>query len=942
MDRILIAAALVAVPLVASAQVPQLVQQEGVLVAEDGQALDGDHNLTFRLYAGAQGGDAAWTETHEDVPIQEGWYSAQLGSVEALTGDILLAAPWFSLQVDDGAELAPRRRVASVPFALVARDLRGGTINAATVSVDGDLVINADGQWVGSPVGLRGPQGIQGERGAQGIQGERGPQGAAGGQGEQGSPDTPQQVRDKLIQADGAGSGVDADLVDGLHAAQFLRADANDVATGEIRFNNAIRPSAGGAATNGLRWLDNAFGGGGDAAWIQWVSEGGENSALRIGVANDADDNIELYSPGQILLNGPNNRNLGFVFRNDPFGGSGDRARITLDRDGGENMTLRLFVRNDANDNIELNASGGVDVVGALRVNGVAVPPTDATFRTQLLRVDGPASGLNADLLDGLNSTQFLRSDANITTGGSLTMGGDLEMGARRIHFKTDGSDDAYIYSESPSGNLSRLVLDVRDDVNNDELRFRFTLCCNNGTRDIFVARSHDVAWNDVTMTVNGRIRMRRNNYYLEIERPRDNLEAGLQLRTGGSVKWWMWIDNDGDSTPSLRFLQSGQGFNDGNPQFRIDPEGDIRVGRDLNVVRNATVGGTLTVNGVRIGGNGNAGVVPPGAILLHEQQADQTLINAGYQALNAKLSTVVSGGNTWRNLANVPRYQGWSTAAVVGGRFYQMGTAGSCVYEYNPSNNSWRQRACHPSGQRYSHSAHAIGNDIYFVGGQGPHRYNHRYTPASNSWSNRAEIIGPGGGVNGRYCARGGIVNGQIYISKGILQNGGTTRNTVAYNPANNQWRVLRDSNEWAREFSAAALGDYVYFVGGNNRFRSPHNYVERYHVPSNTWQQVANLPDNLGNTHSIGGPDGRLYVFNGTHGGGLSCAGGCPNTNYVYDPNSNSWSRIANSPHNAFYSGHAILNGEVILSSGEGSRGARVNAYKLPGKAYWLYKKR
>ena len=65
-----------------------------------------------------------------------------------------------------------------------------------------------------------------------------------------------------------------------------MRSDSADQPKAKFVLNS-IRPSAGGGAGNGIRWLDNAHGGGGDAAWIQWVSEDGENTALRIGVAND-------------------------------------------------------------------------------------------------------------------------------------------------------------------------------------------------------------------------------------------------------------------------------------------------------------------------------------------------------------------------------------------------------------------------------------------------------------------------------------------------------------------------------------------------------------------------------------------------------------------------------------------------------------------------------
>ena len=49
-------------------------------------------------------------------------------------------------------------------------------------------------------------------------QGPAGPQGATGPQG---SPDTAQQVLDKVKQVDGGGSGLDADTLDGRDAAQL-------------------------------------------------------------------------------------------------------------------------------------------------------------------------------------------------------------------------------------------------------------------------------------------------------------------------------------------------------------------------------------------------------------------------------------------------------------------------------------------------------------------------------------------------------------------------------------------------------------------------------------------------------------------------------------------------------------------------------------------------
>ncbi|MEE2756892.1 MAG: hypothetical protein VYA30_09535 [Myxococcota bacterium] len=925
--------------------VPDIFMQEGFVTDNRGRALDGVHNITVRLFAAARDGDPIFQEVHEGITIENGYYAIAVGSIEALNGALFNGEVFFTIAIDNGADLEPRIELGKVPAAFVCsvadQIATDADIDVATVAIAGETVIDQNGQWVGNPTGLRGPAGPPGQRGEagpqgpQGPQGERGADGTDGAQGEQGSPDTPLQVRGKLLEVDGPGSGVNADLLDDLTSGQFLMSDRADTANGEIRFADSIRPSAGGNADNGIRWLDNAHGGGGDAAWIQWVSEGGENTALRIGVANDDDDNIELYSPSMVYLNGPDGKNLGFRWR-ATHGGDGDLAQISWISDGGgDNTALRIEVGNDGNDNLELRASGGVDVVGGLRVNGQTVPLDDAGFLERIRSVDGPGSGIVADSLDNLDSGQLLRADQNITLGGSMAVpNGSINMGGNAIIFQADPTDQARIYEERTGNDSTNLIFEKRDNTS-DQIRFRWAMCCDDGTHDVLAINRSTVSVFDADVVINDRFFFPDEGYYFRVQRPNDNLEAGIQLRTGGSVKWRMWIDNDGNADPALRFLQSGHGFNDANPQFKIDASGDVSIGRDLVVGRNLRIEGSLTVNGRDIDGG-----VPTGAIVLHEEANNDGMTNAGYEATGAV--AIIGGGsrgNSWRGLASVPSYQGWSTSAVINGRMYQMGTASNCVFEYNAASNSWNQRACHPAGKRYSHQAYAVGEHIYFIGGNGPHNYNHRYTPASNSWNDMAPIIGPNGNPNGRYCARGGVVDDMIYVAKGRLQNGGTTRSTVRYDPQNNSWRTLRDSNVSGTEFNAGTLGHHIYFAGGNNEFGSPSTYMDRYDVRTDSWERMPNTPDARGNAAVYGGPDGRLYFINGTEAAGLGC-GGCPTDGWAFNPQTNQWEGIPNSPGGGFYPGMGIIGNELILSSGEG-RGAAVHAYTFPGKAYFLYRK-
>ena len=74
--------------------------------------------------------------------------------------------------------------------------------------------------------GATGPQGPAGPTGATGATGATGPQGPAGADGSDGSPDTAAEVLAKIVTVDGSGSGLDADLLDGLHASTFMRASS--------------------------------------------------------------------------------------------------------------------------------------------------------------------------------------------------------------------------------------------------------------------------------------------------------------------------------------------------------------------------------------------------------------------------------------------------------------------------------------------------------------------------------------------------------------------------------------------------------------------------------------------------------------------------------------------------------------------------------------------
>ena len=203
---------------------------------------------------------------------------------------------------------------------------------------------------------------------------------------------------------DGSGSGLDADTLDGISSASFLRSDADDTATGTLTINNTSdneKIILAGSNNPYIRFQEGTT----NKAYIQWNSSG----------------YIELFnqetSESLRIKSGAN----GLVF----YEGGNERTIYHTgnlsEGDGG--LTTNNFT--DA-DHSKLN---GIE-------SGATADQTASEILTLLKTVDGAGSGLAADTLDGVSSTQFLRSDTADTASGDITFTGGA--GAATIAANSD------------------------------------------------------------------------------------------------------------------------------------------------------------------------------------------------------------------------------------------------------------------------------------------------------------------------------------------------------------------------------------------------------------------------------------------------------------------------------------------------------------------------
>ena len=273
------------------------------------------------------------------------------------------------------------------------------------------------------------------------------------------------EILTAIKTVDGSGSGLDADTVDGIEASNFVRSDADDTMNGNYTITGSGDQKL---ALNGsdpyIRWQE----GGTNKAYIQW------NSAGFLQIANqETDEHIKI-------ANGTN----GLIFRTGAtdytvWHSGNDGSGSGLDADTVDGIQASNFVRSDQGDTmngaytintttnehlilqgsndpyirwkegttnkayIQWNATNGaLDIVNQesnewVRIssgsNGLIFNEGGNARTVWHSGNDGAGSGLDADYVDGIQASNFLRSDTADSASGDITFnggGGAVTIGA--------------------------------------------------------------------------------------------------------------------------------------------------------------------------------------------------------------------------------------------------------------------------------------------------------------------------------------------------------------------------------------------------------------------------------------------------------------------------------------------------------------------------------
>jgi hypothetical protein len=239
---------------------------------------------------------------------------------------------------------------------------------------------------------------------------------------------------------DGAGSGLDADLLDGQQGSYYL--NYNNLS------NKPTIPTNNNQLTNGAGYITSADGG--NAATV----DGLDSSQFLRADANDTFSGSLTGSGSAKITFGPNSTwGKYLVVGGNGYGGNANTASMVTTNG---NLHLDAATSSATYLNYYAGTAGVAFGTGSTGIVAWMGPDGDlwkggadnSGSKYWHAGNDGAGSGLDADLLDGLNSTQFLRSDA-------------VAAASQRIQF-TANSTNNWDNIATTQGNLG--CIEIRND----------------------------------------------------------------------------------------------------------------------------------------------------------------------------------------------------------------------------------------------------------------------------------------------------------------------------------------------------------------------------------------------------------------------------------------------------------------------------------------------
>jgi len=217
---------------------------------------------------------------------------------------------------------------------------------------------------------------------------------------------------------------------------------------------------------------------------------------------------------------------------------------------------------------------------------------------------------------------------------------------------------------------------------------------------------------------------------------------------------------------------------------------------------------------------------------------------------------------NTWTPMDTLPSiYSETNMAFGINNKAYVLTSGGYInnnnttydyqneLWEYDPSNGDWTYLNNLPSNPINQGTSFSINGKGYIVGGSVPSMIGTfsielwEYDPLNNTWTNKAPYIGVP-----TACQVAFVIDGMAYIGGGMTSGSVIPSEFYKYNPNSNQWSQIATCPKTelfaASSFAVNGKG-YVGMGLSLGTTENPH-YVWEYNPLNDVWNRVEDLPDN------------------------------------------------------------------------------------------------
>jgi|FLYN01.1.fsa_nt_gi N-acetylneuraminic acid mutarotase len=249
-----------------------------------------------------------------------------------------------------------------------------------------------------------------------------------------------------------------------------------------------------------------------------------------------------------------------------------------------------------------------------------------------------------------------------------------------------------------------------------------------------------------------------------------------------------------------------------------------------------------------------------------------------------------------WMEGTPMPTPRSEIASAVLEGRIYVAGGIveqfeGATAFEvYDPQTDAWEEAAPLPVGLHHAGMA-ADDQRVYIGGGYTSLDFNvdvsalWAYDPETNRWEQIAEMPYP------RAAHTMAVIDGKLYVVGGVGQD-----STVlwVYDLETNAWDTSRASLPTAREHLASAVVDgKLYVIGGRWSGQGNLSTLEVYDPQADSWERLAEIPTPRGGL-TAAAVNGLIHVT-----GGEAFNPDCTfNRHEVYDPQTDRWRALPDLP--------------------------------------------